>query len=94
MCARLGGEEFLVLITHAEKEDVKTVVERIREQFEKTKVIVGNATITATASFGIAGFRGTKPPELDALVARADTAMYAAKEKGRNRMEFELDSRT
>jgi two-component system, cell cycle response regulator len=89
MCARLGGEEFLVLITHAEKQDVKPVVERIRKQFEDSKVIVGNATITATASFGIAGFRGTKPPELDALVARADTAMYAAKEKGRNRMEFE-----
>ena len=92
MCARLGGEEFLVIITHSDREGVKTLVERIRQQFEKTKVIVGNATIAATASFGIAGFRGTKPPELDALVARADTAMYAAKQKGRNRIEFELDS--
>ena len=70
---------------------VRTVVERIRKQFENNKVIVGNATIAATASFGIAGFRGTKPPDLDALVARADTAMYAAKHNGRNRMEFEPD---
>jgi diguanylate cyclase (GGDEF)-like protein len=91
MCARLGGEEFLVIITHSDKEGVNTVVERIRKQFENTKVIVGTATISATASFGIAGFRGTKPPDLDALVARADTAMYVAKEKGRNRIEFELD---
>ncbi len=92
MCARLGGEEFLVIITHADKEGVKTVVERIRKQFETNKVIVGTATIAATASFGIAGFRGTKPPALDALVARADYAMYAAKEKGRNRSEFEPNS--
>ena len=91
MCARLGGEEFLVIITHADKEGVKTVVERIRKQFENNKVIVGNATIAATASFGIAGFRGTKPPDLDALVARADAAMYAAKHNGRNRIEFEPD---
>ena len=82
MCARLGGEEFLVIITHSDKEGVKTVVERIRKQFENTKVIVGTATIAATASFGIAGFRGIKPPDLDAIVARADAAMYAAKHNG------------
>lgn len=68
------------------------MVERIRKQFENTRVIVGAATIEATASFGIAGFGGTEPPDLDALVARADGAMYAAKQKGRNRIEFELDS--
>jgi diguanylate cyclase (GGDEF)-like protein len=94
MCARLGGEESLVVITYSDKEGVKTVVERIRQQFENNKVIVGTATIAATASFGIAGFSGTKPPDLDALVARADTAMYAAKQKGRNRIEFELNSGT
>ena len=89
MCARLGGEEFLVMITHSGEEGVKTVVERIRKQFENNKVIVGTSTIAATASFGIAGFRGTKPPALEALVARADTALYAAKHNGRNRIEFE-----
>jgi diguanylate cyclase (GGDEF)-like protein len=91
LCARLGGEEFVVIITHSDKEGMKTVVERIRKQFENTNVIVGDGTIAATASFGIAGFRGTKPPDLDALVARADTALYAAKHNGRNRIEFELD---
>jgi diguanylate cyclase (GGDEF)-like protein len=92
LCARLGGEEFQVMITHSDREGMKTVVERIRKQFENTKVTVGTATIAATASFGIAGFRGTEPPDLDALVARADTALYAAKAKGRNRIEFELES--
>ena len=91
-CARFGGEEFLVILSHTDKEGTKTAVERIRKQFESTKFAFGNSTVTATASFGIAGFRGTQPPDLNALVARADTALYAAKHKGRNRIEFELDS--
>jgi two-component system cell cycle response regulator len=92
ICARMGGEEFLVMFSHADKEGTKTTVERIRKQFESKKFILGNSTITVTASFGVAGFRGTNPPDLNALVARADTALYAAKHKGRNRIEFELDS--
>ena len=94
MCARLGGEEFLVMMTHADKEGAKTAVERIRKQFEGTKLAFGNRTMTATASFGIAGFRGTKPPDWNSLVARADTALYAAKHNGRNRIEFDPDSGT
>jgi diguanylate cyclase (GGDEF)-like protein len=93
ICARLGGEEFLLIITHADKEDMKTVVERIRKQFESEKFTLGNSTATVTASFGIAGFCGRKPPEFNVLVSRADTALYAAKRNGRNRVEFELASR-
>jgi two-component system, cell cycle response regulator len=89
ICARLGGEEFLVMITHSDGGGTKTAVERMRKQFENTKFTFGNNTTTVTASFGIAGFRGTKPPEWNALVKCADTALYAAKRKGRNRIEFE-----
>jgi diguanylate cyclase (GGDEF)-like protein len=92
ICARLGGEEFLVMFTHANKEGAQTAVEKIRKQFESKKFTFGNNTVTVTASFGVAGFRGTKPPGLNVLVARADTALYAAKHNGRNRIEFELDS--
>jgi diguanylate cyclase (GGDEF)-like protein len=92
MCARFGGEEFLLVITHSDKEGAKIAIERIRMQFESKKFNFGNGTVTVTASFGIAGFRGTKPPDWNALVACADTALYAAKHKGRNRIEFELES--
>jgi two-component system, cell cycle response regulator len=92
ICARLGGEEFLVMITHSDKEGTTTAIERIRKQFENTKFTFGDSTATATASFGIAGFRGTKCPNWNALVACADDALYAAKHRGRNRIEFELDS--
>jgi two-component system, cell cycle response regulator len=89
ICARLGGEEFLVMMTHSDRSGVKTAVERIRKQFENTNFTLGSSSVTATASFGIAGFRGTKPPDWNALVECADTALYAAKHKGRNRIEFE-----
>ena len=67
---------------------MKTAVERIREQFENTKFTFGTSTLAVTASFGIAGFRGTEPPHWNALVTCADTALYAAKRMGRNRIEF------
>jgi two-component system, cell cycle response regulator len=92
ICARLGGEEFLVMMTHSDRRGTKAAVERIRKQFENTKFTLGNSTAMATASFGIAGFRGTKPPDWNALVECADTALYAAKHKGRNRIEFDQHS--
>jgi two-component system, cell cycle response regulator len=89
ICARLGGEEFLIMMTHSDMDGVKTAVERMREQFEHTNFTFGNNTTTVTASFGIAGFRGSTHPHWNALVECADTALYAAKRKGRNRIEFE-----
>jgi two-component system, cell cycle response regulator len=89
LCARLGGEEFLVMMTHSDRGGTKTAVERIRKQFENTNFTLGGSIVTATASFGIAGFRGNEPPDWNALVECADTALYAAKHKGRNRIEFE-----
>ena len=89
ICARWGGEEFLVMLTHSDKDGTKTGIDRIRRQLEETKFTFGSNTLTATASFGIAGFRGTKSPDLTTLVTRADTALYAAKHNGRNRIEFE-----
>jgi diguanylate cyclase (GGDEF)-like protein len=72
-----------------EKENVAIAVERIRKQFETQTFTVVGRTFGATASFGIAGFRGTIPPNLSDLVTRADAALYSAKHKGRNRVEFE-----
>ena len=89
ICARLGGEEFLLMITHADRVGTRTAVERIRKQFEITSVTFGDSRITATASFGIAGFYVTKSADWNILVACANSARYAAKHKRRNRIEFE-----
>jgi two-component system, cell cycle response regulator len=89
ICGRLGGEEFLVVITHAQKENATIAIERIRKQFGAQKFTVGHRTFGATASFGIAGIRATVRPDFSDLVTRADAALYAAKRQGRNRIEFE-----
>ena len=89
MCGRLGGEEFLMVLAYVQgREEVAIAIERIRMQFESQRFIFGNHTVTATASFGIAEFRGTTVADLSALVARADGALYVAKDRGRNRIEF------
>jgi len=89
ICGRLGGEEFLAVITHVEeKESVTLAIGRIREAFANERFTAAGRTFSATVSFGVAGFRGTPPPNLTDLVARADAALYSAKHKGRNRIEF------
>jgi two-component system cell cycle response regulator len=88
ICGRLGGEEFLVVITHIEKKNVTIVVERVRKQLEGEKFSVAGHTFGATASFGLAGFHGTASPDFSDLVTRADAALYSAKHKGRNCIEF------
>jgi diguanylate cyclase (GGDEF)-like protein len=87
-CARLGGEEFLVVITHTDEAGTNCIVERIREKFENMKFRFGKSSITVTASFGVAGFRRDKSPDLTILIAQADAALYGAKRNGRNRTEF------
>jgi diguanylate cyclase (GGDEF)-like protein len=91
ICGRLGGEEFLVVITHSEKEGVTIAIERIRKHFETLKFTVGGKTFGNTASFGIAGFCRTASPNFSDLVTRADAALYSAKQKGRNRIEFAVE---
>lgn len=86
---RIGGEEFLQVLTHSEEEGVRTLVDRLRSQFMAERFDFGGATTMVTASFGIAGFRGKRASELSALVARADAALYRAKKLGRNRIEIE-----
>lgn len=92
MCARLGGEEFLLILTHADKNQVGIAIERIRKSLEEQEFSFADKRAKVTASFGAAGFRGSQPPEFNALLSRADAALYAAKNNGRNRLEFELDS--
>jgi len=88
ICGRLGGEEFLVVITHVEKNNAAIPIERIRKQFEAQEFIVKDRTFNVTVSFGIAGFCGTAAPAFKDLVTLADEALYSAKHKGRNRIEF------
>jgi two-component system cell cycle response regulator len=89
ICGRVGGEEFLLGLTHVQPTDVDGVIERIRRTLEKQEFSFQGKIIHSTASFGVAGLHRDKPADFASLVARADTALYCAKQKGRNRVEFE-----
>jgi two-component system cell cycle response regulator len=91
ICGRIGGEEFLFILTHADKENVASVVERVRKQFEEQDFFFGNRVVKVTASFGISGLHsqpGVLPPDFSSLLSQADLALYTAKHRGRNRVEF------
>jgi diguanylate cyclase (GGDEF)-like protein len=86
---RIGGEEFLLVLTHADEKNVTVVVDRIRTQLAEERFEWNGTAIKVTASFGAAGFSGRKAPEFNQLVKQADAALYRAKDLGRNRIEFE-----
>jgi diguanylate cyclase (GGDEF)-like protein len=80
---RYGGEEFLVLLPGAGRDDVVQVGERIRRAIAETVVEDGESRISVTVSIGAATYRdGSESPE--ALIALADRALYEAKDGGRN----------
>ena len=82
---RIGGEEFCCLLPHTTTEQAHRVAERIRHRFEAATVSVAGTPVRATASLGIAS-TDAFGYELDALMRRADMAVYAAKRAGRNRV--------
>ena len=92
LCGRLGGEEFLMVLTHTNEDQTKIAIERIRSRFASERFRLGQSDTAVTASFGVAGFSGKIPPDFDLLLAHADSALYAAKNKGRNRVEFHSDA--
>jgi diguanylate cyclase (GGDEF)-like protein len=90
--ARFGGEEFVVLLIDAPLESATMVAERIRASVAATTMeLAGGAGIPVTVSIGVAtldDFKRDSAIEAIAqtLVARADAALYRAKESGRNRV--------
>jgi len=84
--ARMGGEEFAIVLPDTGVETAAQVAGRLREGVEKLKVALDSEeTVSLTISIGIAGFSGPEDT-LDSLLKRADKALYAAKGSGRNRV--------
>jgi two-component system cell cycle response regulator len=88
MCARSGGEEFLIVLTHVEREGVQIAAERIRGKIAAQNFEFGGREMKVTASFGVASLSDGEALDFSRLVERADQALYSAKRLGRNRVEF------
>ena len=84
--ARFGGEEFVAFLRDCPLESAAEVAERIRQAVEGGRVLHGGAAIRCTASIGVAVIEAGDR-DIQDVIARADSALYAAKASGRNRVE-------
>lgn len=84
--ARIGGEEFAVLLPATGEEQAQRLAERLRSAIEDLQLPVIQGALRCTASFGLASSIDSSQ-DLDALLSIADHAMYRAKQGGRNRIE-------
>jgi two-component system cell cycle response regulator len=88
---RYGGEEFLVIASESPGSDATRLAERIRRVVADNPFTSGELTIPTTISIGIANTHSIESPTPEALVMIADSALYRAKDKGRNRIEVDPD---
>lgn len=87
--SRYGGEEFLILLSDTEGEAAANVAERIRATVENLHVKYNEEEISVTVSLGVTQITDERNT-LQELIAIVDQALYGAKQKGRNRVEFIL----
>jgi diguanylate cyclase (GGDEF)-like protein len=90
IACRFGGEEFSISLTDVDIDRASAIAERLRTTLEATKILfdngAGEQVITVTASFGVAADASGRL-SLNELLAKADAALYRAKNLGRNRVE-------
>jgi diguanylate cyclase (GGDEF)-like protein len=86
--ARLGGEEFAVLLPDTNLEGARHLAERLRQAIADSKLSLSNGELNCTVSIGVTMLNSTDTCIEDCLL-RADSALYRAKHNGRNRVEVE-----
>ena len=88
ICGRIGGDEFMLVLTFTDQAGVRIAVERIRQQIESHVYTFQGREISVTASLGIAGIKPGQDCDIERLMVQADVALYSAKRRGRNRAEI------
>jgi diguanylate cyclase (GGDEF)-like protein len=82
VCARLGGEEFAVLLPQTDVVGAESLAESLRIAVADLTVSAGDDAVGVTASFGVAAYPETHTA--DELMTAADRALYSAKRQGKN----------
>ena len=85
LLARTGGEEFSILLPETGLDHATAVAERVLAAIDRLDLIYEDAPIHISASIGVADL-APNCASVDAILHRADTAMYAAKRSGKNRV--------
>jgi diguanylate cyclase (GGDEF)-like protein len=86
---RYGGEEFIIVLNRIDKKRCKQIASRILELISANKLIYKGETISVTASIGSSLLTEGDTP--DSFIARADKALYIAKENGKNQIYTMMD---
>lgn len=84
MCGRLGGDEFLIVISHVSATNIEIAINRFRELFGSLSFPFAGHSVKISATFGVAGSESGKIQDFDLLVRKADEMLYEAKRAGRN----------
>ncbi len=84
--ARFGGEEFVALMPETSKEEAKLVADKLRQKIENSPFSFKKEPVQITISFGISEFAQNE--SADEVFARADKALYEAKDNGRNQVKL------
>jgi diguanylate cyclase (GGDEF)-like protein len=85
LLGRIGGEEFLIASPGSTLEEAAALAERIREKIRGKTISNKTFEITVTVSAGVTSLNG-QDLQADSMLARADDALYQAKQGGRNRV--------
>jgi len=87
LAARIGGEEFSLLLTDTQIEGAMSVAETLRDRIERLQLPHAKSPMgVVTASFGAAAATAGRTRTTEDLVRAADRALYEAKRHGRNRL--------
>jgi diguanylate cyclase (GGDEF)-like protein len=84
--ARVGGEEFALLLPHTSAQEATVVAERIRKAIEEKRITIKAEEVGVTASAGVACTVGNEAHGAEEIYQLADQALLQAKRGGRNRV--------
>ncbi|MCL4555295.1 MAG: diguanylate cyclase [Gammaproteobacteria bacterium] len=88
LCARIGGEEFVILLPNTALESALQVAERVLQSVREQSIPIAQGTLTYSVSIGVSSLLPTET-SYEAILKRADKALYRAKLEGRNRISIE-----
>lgn len=87
ICARIGGEEFAILLPSTTLDQAYELAEKVRLEIEKTSFIFNEKTMFITASFGLS----SEMYDINKLLSQADEFLYQSKNSGRNTVSSSLN---